>query len=270
MTYLTKVAQDWFEVGLNQEDQGILQNWLSNWNLFVDKLRRHFGLSDPIGEAANMLDNLCMKPGNKIFTYNVDFMCYAFQLGWRNSVLYHCYYQGLPNWIQDPISTQEQGKPTSFQDIYTLAMTIDHCCWKRDRKYHHARQAEKEALESHSWKQEKASTSSYVIVFQSKANSSLTALSAKNSSSKPSLSPAPKKQPNNLWVDLSSKLASNGKLTGDKCKKHLENNLCLYCSAGDHKLDSYPKKQTTVSPKGYGASATADTLAAASKKPLEK
>jgi len=26
MTYLTGVAQDWFEVGLNQEDQGILQN----------------------------------------------------------------------------------------------------------------------------------------------------------------------------------------------------------------------------------------------------
>jgi len=30
MTYLTRVAQDWFEVGLNQEDQGILQDWLSN------------------------------------------------------------------------------------------------------------------------------------------------------------------------------------------------------------------------------------------------
>ena len=30
MTYLTRVAQDWFEVGLNQEDQDILQDWLSN------------------------------------------------------------------------------------------------------------------------------------------------------------------------------------------------------------------------------------------------
>jgi len=38
MTYLTEVAQDWFEVGLNQEDQGILQDWLSDWNLFVDEL----------------------------------------------------------------------------------------------------------------------------------------------------------------------------------------------------------------------------------------
>ena len=105
---------------------------------------------------------------------------------------------------------------------------------------------------------------------QSKANLSLVASSVKNPSSKPSLSPTSKKQPNTPWVDLSSKLASNGKLTSDEHKKCLENNLCLYCSAGDHKLDSCPKKQTTVSPKGCGASATADTPAAASKKPSEK
>ena len=105
---------------------------------------------------------------------------------------------------------------------------------------------------------------------QSKANLFLVASSAKNPSSKPSLSPTPKKQPNTLQVDLSSKLASNGKLTSDECKKCFENNLCLYCSAGDHKLDSCSKKQTTVSPKGCGASATADTLATASEKSLEK
>jgi len=92
MTYLTRVVQDWFEVGLNQEDQGILQDWLSDWNLFVDELHRHFGLLDPIGEVANVLDNLHMKPGDKISTYNVDFICYTSQLGWGNSVLCHRYY----------------------------------------------------------------------------------------------------------------------------------------------------------------------------------
>ena len=217
-----------------------------------------------------MLDNLHMKPGNKISTYNMDFMHYTSQLGWGNSVLCHRYYQGLPNRIQDPISTREQGKPTSFQDMYALAMTIDHRYWKRDCKRHHARQVEKEALESHSQKQGKASTSGSVTASQSKANPSPAASSAKNPSSKPSPSPAPKKQPNTLRVDLSSKLASNGKLTSDEHKKHLKNNLYLYCGAGDHKLDSCPKKQTTVSPKGRGASATADTPAAASEKPSEK
>ena len=114
MTYLTGVAQDWFEVGLNQEDQGILQDWLSNWNLFVNELHRHFDLLDSVGEVANMLDNLRMKPGDKISTYNVDFMCYASQLDWGNSILCHHYYQRLLNRIQNPISTWEQGKPTLF------------------------------------------------------------------------------------------------------------------------------------------------------------
>ena len=46
--------------------------------------------------------------------------------------------------------------------------------------------------------------------------------------------------------------------------------MYFYCSAEDYKLDSYPKKQTTVSSKGHSASATADTLAAASEKLSEK
>ena len=71
-------------------------------------------------------------------------------------------------------------------------------------------------------------------------------------------------------MDLSSKLASNRKLTSDKCKKHLKNNLCLYCSVEDHKLDSYPKKQTMVTPKSCGTLTTADTLEAAFKKSSEK
>jgi len=154
--------------------------------------------------------------------------------------------------------------------MYALAMTIDHCYWERDRECHCARQAEKEALESHSQKQGKASTSGSVMASQSKANPFLAASSAKNPFSKLSPSPTPKKQPNTPQMDLSSKLASNGKLTSDERKKHLENNLCLYCGAGDHKLDSCPKKQTTVSPKGRSASATADTPAAASEKPSEK
>ena len=208
----------------------------------MDELHRHFGLLDPVDKVANMLDNLRMKPSDKISTYNVDFMCYASQLGWENSVLCHCYYQELPNWIQDPISTWEQGKPTLFQDMYTLAMTINHRYWERDHKCHHARQVEKEALESHSRKQGKTSISGSVTASQSKANPSLAASSTKNFPSKSSLFPAPKKQPNTPWVDLSFKLASNSKLTSDKRKKCLENNLCLYCGARDHKLDSCTKK----------------------------
>jgi len=152
--------------------------------------------------------------------------------------------------------------------MYALAMIIDYHYWKCDCKCHHIRQVKKEVLESHSWKQEKASTSSPTVASQNKANPSLAALPTKTLKS--SLSSAPKKQPNSLWIDLSSKLANNGKLTSNKHKKCLENNLCLYCGVENHKLDSCPKKQTMVTPKGYGTSATTSTLAAASKKLLEK
>jgi len=130
--------------------------------------------------------------------------------------------------------------------MYALAMTIDHRYWEQDHERHHVRQVEKEALKFHSRKQEKAFTSSSVMASQSKANPSLVASSTKNPSFKSSPSSTPKKQPNTPQIDLSSKLASNGKLTSDKCKKHLENNLCLYCGAEDHKLDFCSKKQTMV------------------------
>jgi len=183
-----------------------------------------------------------MKPGNKFSTYNIDFICYTSQLDWGNSVLCYHYYQKLSNQIQDPISTWEQGKPTLFQDMYALVMTINHCYCKCDCKCYHTRQVEKEAFKSHSQKQRKASTSGPTIASQNKVNSSLVVSSAKTSSSKPFLSPTPKKQSNSLWVDLSSKLASNGKLTSGKYKKYLENNLYLYCGTRDYKLEFCSKK----------------------------
>ena len=64
-------------------------------------------------------------------------------------MLYHCYYQRLPNQIQDLIFTWKQGKPTSFQNIYSLVMTINYYYWEYDCKYHHTKQVKKEALESH-------------------------------------------------------------------------------------------------------------------------
>ena len=80
-------------------------------------------------------------------------------------------------------------------------MTIDHRYWEQDRECHRARQAEKEALESHSQKQGKASTSSPATASPNKANSAPVASSIKNSSSKSSPSPTPKKQPNTLVMN---------------------------------------------------------------------
>ena len=129
---------------------------------------------------------------------------------------------------------------------------------------------EKEALKSYFQKQRKTFTSDHATVSQNKMNLSPVTSSTKISSSKLSLSPVPKKQSNSPQVNFSSKLVSNGKLTSNECKKHLENNLCFYCSVGDHKLDFCPKKQTTVTSKGHSTLTTTDTLAATFEKPSEK
>jgi len=47
---------------------------------FVEELWVHFGLSDPVEDAASLIDNLRMKLRDKIATYNVEFMQYAAQL----------------------------------------------------------------------------------------------------------------------------------------------------------------------------------------------
>jgi len=85
----------------------------------------YFGLSDPVGDAASLIDNLCIKPGDKISTYNVEFMRYAAQLNWGDIVLCHHFYQRLPNRLQDLIANREQGKPTSFHAMYQLAIIFD-------------------------------------------------------------------------------------------------------------------------------------------------
>ena len=106
---------------------------------------------------------------------------------------------------------------------------------------------------------------------QNKSNISSVALFAKLLSSKTfnTLSTTSKKQSNSLQVNLSSKLANNSKLTSNKYKKYLENNLCLYCSTKDYKPDSCLKKQNIVTTKGCNASVSTNTFTTASKKPLK-
>ena len=119
----------------------------------MEELWVHFGLSYPVGDATNLIDNLRMKPGDKIATYNVEFMQYTAQLNWGNTVLCHRFYQGLPNCLQDLIANWEQGKPTSFHAMYQLTITFDNRYWEQNCKWDHFHNTEKEAADSHYQKQ---------------------------------------------------------------------------------------------------------------------
>ena len=127
MTYISSVVQDWFEVVLQQKDLSYTQLWLSTQQLFVNELQVHFRLLDLVEDTANLIDNLCMKPGDKITTYNVEFMQYAVQLNWGDLVLCYCFYQGLPNCLQDLQQTRNRANPlpsmpcTNWQSPSTIA-----------------------------------------------------------------------------------------------------------------------------------------------------
>jgi len=250
LTYLSGVAQDWFEVALQQEDLGYTQSWLSTWHLFVDELRVHFRLLDPVGNAANLIDNLRMKPGDKIATYNMEFMRYAAQLNWGDSVLCHCFYQGLPNRLQDLIANQEQGKPNSFQAMYQLAITFDNCYWERNCERDHLQNMEKDAVDSHNRKQGRmaqfsASSQNSVPSCPQLSTAPPQTAPSRNSQKPPraSSSIAKSPSPSTLHVDLSDKLGRDGKLNGNEQKRRINNNLCLYCRSKDHKVDGCPRKQ---------------------------
>jgi len=90
-----------------------------------------------------------MKPGDKIATYNVEFMRYAAQLNWGNIVLCYRFYQGLPNRLQDLIANREQGKPISFHAMYQLAIIFGNCYWEQNREQDRFHNTEKEAADSH-------------------------------------------------------------------------------------------------------------------------
>jgi len=250
LTYLSGVVQDWFEVALQQEDLGYTQPWLSTWHLFVDELRVHFGLSDPVEDAANLINNLHMKPGDKIATCNVEFMQYVAQLNWGNSVLCYHFYQGLPNRLQDPIANREQGKPNSFQAMYQLAITFDNRYWERNRERDCLRNTEKDAADSHNRKQGRmaqfSASSQNSIPSRPQSSIALPQTAPSRNSLKPpraSSSIAKSPSPSTLRVNLSDKLGRDRKLNGNEHKCCINNNLCLYCGLKDHKVDRCPRKQ---------------------------
>jgi len=80
ITYVSGVVQDWLQVALEQEDQGIHHAWLYSWSSFVKEMQTYFGIPDVVAEAAHFLDHLYMNPDNQIAIYNIAFLRYSTQL----------------------------------------------------------------------------------------------------------------------------------------------------------------------------------------------
>jgi len=94
-------------------------------------MHTYFGIPDIVAEAAHSLDHLCMNSDNQIAIYNVVFLWYSANLQWTENALCHRYYFGLPDHIQDIISTYEGGKPSTFQTLYSTAVSINNHFWEQ-------------------------------------------------------------------------------------------------------------------------------------------
>jgi len=134
ITYVSGMVQDWLQIALEQEDRGVHHAWLYSWSSFVKEMHTYFGILDVIAEAAHSLDHLHMNPDDRIAIYNVAFLQYSAQLQWMESALCHRHYSGLPNRIHDIISTREGGKPSTFQTLYSTAISINNHFWEQKCK----------------------------------------------------------------------------------------------------------------------------------------
>jgi len=94
-------------------------------------MHTYFGIPDVAAEAAHSLDHLRMNPDDRIATYNIAFLWYSAQLQWPESTFCQRYYFGLPDCIQDIISTREGGKPPTFRTLYSTAVSIDDHFWEQ-------------------------------------------------------------------------------------------------------------------------------------------
>jgi len=116
MTYVSGVVQDWLQVALEQEDQGVHHAWLYSWPSFVKEMHTCFGIPDVVVEAAHSLDHLRINPDDRIATYNVAFLWYSvMNIKWDYS-----YYQPWSDneWLVDEmIAMREEMLMVQNEDI---------------------------------------------------------------------------------------------------------------------------------------------------------
>ena len=133
--------------------------------------------------------------------------------------------------------------------MYQLAITFDNRYWEQNYKRDRLCNTEKEAADSHHRKQGKMTQ--YLASSQSSTppRSQLSTTPPQTAPSRslkpprtlPSIAKSP--SPSTPHVDLSDKLGRDGKLNSNERKRHIDNNLCLYCGSKDHKVDRCPRKQ---------------------------
>jgi hypothetical protein len=204
ISYLKGIALAHFENSLIKPDLYDPPAWGDDYDKFVSELKIYFGSPDVVGKAENKLENLSMKPTQRISKYIVEFNRYSTITGWDKRALRHQFYRGLPARIKDEVS--RVGKPDKLSDLRALAQSIDGRYWEREeetRRERGGQSLEKKTEKTHHQPHSSSSTQNNHNKSQKKQFTLRESSSSTHNSDR-------KKS------DLDDKLGKDGKLTAAK------------------------------------------------------
>src|SRR5258708_4286502 len=96
ISYLKKMALEWFEQGILEDDLSQAPGWKSSWTEFVKELWTHFGPANPTGVVEAELQHLTMSSGACLSEYLVRFNTLASRVEWGDAALRFQFYDSLP------------------------------------------------------------------------------------------------------------------------------------------------------------------------------
>jgi len=234
-SYLKGMMLEWFEPDLlNSGDPADCPRWMDSWVHFVAELQSTFGPHNPIANAEHQLEHLRMKDVHHVTQYIVDFNRLASQVqDYGDGALHRLFYFGLLDRLKDEIAPVS--KPLTLHGLRALCQEIDVRYW--ERKDEIARTTKSQSTPSPAKSSDSGGNSSKSSKEKSKAGN--TSSPATSGSSKTTNNPS---SSSSNRPDLTNKLGKDGKLTADERKRHLDNNLCMFCRGPGHFADNCPKK----------------------------
>jgi len=232
-SYLKGMTLEWFEPDLlNSSNPADRPRWMDIWVHFVAKLQSTFGPHDPVADAEHQLKHLWMKDSYRVTQYIVDFNRLASQVqDYGDGALRRLFYSGLLDRLKDEIA--RVGKPLTLNGLRTLCQEIDMRYWERKDEISRTTKSQPTSSTtkpSNSGGNTPKSGQAKTGNPPSPANTSGSSKATSNQSSSGSK------------PDLTNKLGKDRKLTADKRKRRLDNNLCMFCGGTGHFVDNCPKK----------------------------
>lgn len=221
--HLDDLAVEWFHSGLLVDPE---PSWTTSWRDFQSEIRMRFGEMHSQVVHASKLAELRMGDKMRLSEYITRFTTHSSQLAWSDDALIHNFRRGLSPKFFDYLPLLESTlKPQTLHDWFALATKIDEVMYQQllaqrplklvDR-HEKNKSGEKSTDPRRNHKKDKDGSD------RSKDSSSKDK-SNKNKNFKPK-------------SKLSLELTKDGHLPTNERQRRIDNNLCLYCGAKDHKV----------------------------------